>query len=112
MPIRGERGRRNVRKMKPRDLRKSPPATSRCRAALRARSFDTAPTRGRGIPPRYCGAVEIEHEGTVVVLVIMRTQARLAVVLAAGGDGRPVEGVDRGARGRRKGHMDMPDTQA
>jgi hypothetical protein len=57
-------------------------------------------------------AVEIEHEGTVVVLVIMRTQARLAVVLAAGGDGRPVEGVDRGARGRRKGHMDVPDTQA
>src|SRR5262245_51685733 len=42
----------------------------------------------------------------------MRARARLAVVLAANGDGRPVEGVDRGARGCREGHMDVSDTQA
>src|SRR4029453_3475989 len=57
-------------------------------------------------------AVEIEHEGPVVVLVIMRAQAGLAIVLAAGGDCRPVEGVDRGPGGRRKGHMDGPAIQA
>src|SRR3954471_12625435 len=39
-------------------------------------------------------AVEIEGEGTVVVLVVMGTQARPAVVLAAGLQGRGVESVD------------------
>src|SRR3982750_2212985 len=40
-------------------------------------------------------AIEIEGEGTVVVLVVVRTQARLAVVLAAGLQGRGVESIDR-----------------
>jgi hypothetical protein len=53
-------------------------------------------------------AVEIEHEGTVVVLVIMRTQARLAVVLAAGGDGRPVERVTAAREGAAKATWTCP----
>src|SRR5581483_2875164 len=42
-------------------------------------------------------AVGIEGEGTVVVLVVMRTRAGLAIVLAASLQGRGVEGIDVGA---------------
>src|SRR3954449_1976404 len=50
-------------------------------------------------------AVEIEGEGTVVIGVVMRTRARLAVVLAAGLDGRGVESIDRGVALRLEADM-------
>src|SRR5258708_40095434 len=40
-------------------------------------------------------AVGIEHEGAVVIRVVVRPQPRRAVILAAGGERRTVEGVDR-----------------
>ncbi len=40
-------------------------------------------------------AVGIEYEGTIVVRVVMRPQAWRAIVLATGGNGGVVEGVDR-----------------
>ena len=39
-------------------------------------------------------AVGVEHEGAVVVLVVVRARARRAVVRAAGGEGGGVEGLD------------------
>src|ERR1700753_1707623 len=50
-------------------------------------------------------AVGIEDEGTVVVLVVVRTWAGRAVVLAAGLARRGVEGVDLGVALRRKADM-------
>jgi hypothetical protein len=50
-------------------------------------------------------AVRIEHEGAVIVRVIMRPQAGSAMVRAAGGERGFVEFVDRGAVGRREGDM-------
>ena len=50
-------------------------------------------------------AVGVEDEGAIVVRVIVRTQARPTIVLAAGGDGGGVEGIDFGAAARGKGDM-------
>ena len=38
------------------------------------------------------------HEGTAIIRVIMRAEARRAVVLAAGSKGRAMEGIDRRTR--------------
>ncbi len=57
------------------------------------------------LSPRACGrrlrfvAVRVEHEGAVVVLVVDRPQAGLAVVAGAGRDRRGVERVDGGPVG-------------
>ena len=40
-------------------------------------------------------AVGVEHEGAVIVGVIMGAQARRPVVLGAGGESGAIEGVDR-----------------
>ena len=50
-------------------------------------------------------AVEIDDEGTVVIRVVVRAQARLAVILAAGLQGRGVESVDIGAAFRAEADM-------
>ena len=42
--------------------------------------------------------VRIEDEGGVIVRMVMRPQARRAMVAAAGGERRLVEGVDLGPR--------------
>ena len=42
-------------------------------------------------------AIRIEHEGAIVVRMVVRPQARRAVVLAAGRERGAMEGVDRGA---------------
>ena len=52
-------------------------------------------------------AVGIEHEGAVIVRVIHLAEARAAIVLAAGGDRRLVEGVDLRAALGAEGEMDM-----
>src|SRR5262249_13170584 len=51
--------------------------------------------------------VRIEHERAVVVGVIVRTQSRRPVVLAAGREGGLVERVDLRARLGAKRHVDM-----
>src|SRR4029078_11306051 len=48
----------------------------------------------------------IEHEGAVIIGVVMRAQTRLAIVLAAGGDGRAIERIDLGAGLGGEGDMD------
>src|SRR5581483_7857747 len=53
-------------------------------------------------------AVGVEHEGGVVIGMVMRAQARRAVVPRAGGDRRCVEGIDLGAVARGEGDMDAP----
>src|SRR5205814_5348696 len=50
--------------------------------------------------------VRVEHEGAVVVRVVLRPQTRRTVVLAACCNGRLVEGVYRGARRDAKRDMD------
>ena len=52
-------------------------------------------------------AVGIEDEGAVVVRVIMRPQARPAIVLAAGGKGGGMERIDLSAAARGEGDMLM-----
>ena len=52
-------------------------------------------------------AVGIEHEGAVIVRVIVRPQSRRAVILAAGRERGAMEGVDRGAA--LGGDRDMQD---
>ena len=60
----------------------------------------------RGRPPRYC-CRRVEHEGAVIIGVVVRAQARLSVVLAAGGDRGRVKGIDSGAGGGGEGDMDV-----
>jgi len=48
----------------------------------------------------------IEHKGAVVVWVVLRSQTRRAVVLAACCDGRLVEGIDCRARGHAECDVD------
>ena len=57
-------------------------------------------------------AVGIEHEGSVVIGVVVGTQAGRAVVLAARSDRRAVEGIDRCAGERSESDVDMPAAQA
>ena len=56
-------------------------------------------------------AIGIEHEGTVVIRMIMRAQARRAVVPAAGRDGGAIERVDLGAGLRREGDVEVTVTK-
>ena len=53
--------------------------------------------RRRVADPLDVVAIGIEHEGAVIVRVILRPQSRCAIVLAAGRERGAVEGVDRGA---------------
>ena len=48
-------------------------------------------------------AVRVDDEGAVIVGVVVRADARRAVVLAAGSQRRRVEGVDLGAVSRGEG---------
>src|SRR5690606_27257407 len=48
-------------------------------------------------------AIRVDHEGTVIVLVIMGTRAGTAIVRAAIGHGRRIEGVHFGLRGGLEG---------
>ena len=57
-------------------------------------------------------AVGIEHEGSVVIGVVVGTQAGRAVVLAARSDRRAVEGIDRCAGERSESDVDTPAAQA
>src|SRR5438094_9966029 len=50
-------------------------------------------------------AVGVEHEGSVVVGMIVRTDARYSVIPAAGSDRFLMEAVDRCTVCRRKGDM-------
>src|SRR6185369_1539099 len=76
--------------------RPSPPAGARAKMSRRpvADRFDII-------------AVRIENEGAVIGRMILRPQARCAVVGAAGGHGGTMEGIDRGPVLGRKGHMQM-----
>ena len=49
--------------------------------------------------------VEIEHEGAVVVRVVVRPRAGRAVVAAAGAERRGVEGIHQRARLDPEGHV-------
>lgn len=51
-------------------------------------------------------AVGVDHEGSVIVRVIVRSQARHAVVSGTGDQCGLVEGVNSGVIRRRQGHMD------
>ena len=52
-------------------------------------------------------AVGVEHEGAVVIRVIMRAQSWRSVVLPARGDRGRVKGIDSGAGGGGEGDMDV-----
>src|SRR5262245_39816826 len=109
MPTRPEVARRSGPRTRRKGLRKFLPATSLCRAALEDNrplgSFSSAGTVAHGLD---IVAVEIEHEGAVVIGMVMRAKARFAVVLPSRGDGRMIEGIDRRAGSRDEGHMDVP----
>src|SRR5262245_33179452 len=69
--------------------------TSACR---RGSPRSRAPASGWRVAHRLdVVAVGIEHEGAVIVRVIVRSQPRRAVVLAARRERRTIEGVDGGA---------------
>src|SRR5258708_5362203 len=55
----------------------------------------------------YIVAVRIEDEGAVIGRMVLRPQARRAVVGAAGGYRGAMEGVDRGPVLGRESHMEM-----
>ena len=53
----------------------------------------------------YVVAVRIEDEGTVVVRMIMRPQARRAVIFSSGSEGGLMKGVNQRAFSDAKGDM-------
>lgn len=57
----------------------------------------------------YIMPVRVEHEGAVIIFVIIRAQAGLAIIGAAGGEGCGVESVDRGAVGGGEGDVGAGD---
>jgi hypothetical protein len=52
-------------------------------------------------------AVGVENKRRIVVRMIVRAQARPAIILAAGGDGSRMEGIDLGAAARGEGDVLM-----
>ena len=53
-------------------------------------------------------AVRVEHEGSVIIGVIMGTKAGRPVVLAASGNRGGIERIDLGAARSGESDMDMP----
>ena len=53
-------------------------------------------------------AVGVEHEGPVIVGVILRTKAGRAIVLAASGNRGGIERIDLGAARSGESNMDVP----